>query len=92
MRGLLDELVQHFVGDIFDSVGGQLFDKPSQHLFLIGQIAVIKARDFVLEVDKSWEVIDAIFFSNIIVIDFDERDSFLVALVIDVLQFGQDSL
>ena len=92
MGCFLDELVQHLVGDVFNHVGGQLVDEPGQHLLLVGQIAVVETGDFVLKVDERRDVIDAVFPGHVVVVDLDEGDPFAVALVVNVLQLGQDPL
>ncbi len=92
MRCFLDELVEHLVGDVFNHVGGQLVDEPGEHLFLVSQIAMVETGDFVLKVDESREVINAIFLGHMIVVDLDEGNPLGVAFVVDVLQLGQDPL
>jgi hypothetical protein len=53
---------------------------------------MIETWDFVFEVDQRWETVDTVLSGDTIVVDLDEGNSFLVALVVDVLQFSQDPL
>lgn len=92
MGRFLDEFIEHLIGDVFNRVGGQLLKQPGQHLFLVGQIAKVEARDFVLKVDEHRQAVDAVLSGDMVVVDLDEGDSLLVTLVVDVLQLGQDAL
>lgn len=69
MSRLFDEFVEHFIGDVLDHVGSELFDEPREHLFFVFQIAVVETRNLLLKVDKRWDVIDAILTSNRFVVD-----------------------
>ena len=49
-----------------------------------------QARNGVLEVDEAGHNVDAVLFGFVRIVDLDEDDALLVALVVDVLQFFQD--
>ena len=52
-------------------------------------ITGIDTGDSIFKVDESGDGVDAVLFRFGRIINFDERDSFLIALVVNVLQFGQ---
>ena len=52
----------------------------------------VEGRNSTLEVNQSRYVVDAVLFGFRRIVDLDEDDALLVALVVDLLQFGGDSL
>ena len=55
-------------------------------------LTIVDAGDLVLEVDESRQLLDAVLGRLLRVVDLDEDDAALVALVVDVLQLDQHLL
>lgn len=85
MSRLLDEFVEHFISDVLDHVGCELFDEPRKHLFFVFQIAVVKARNLLLKVDERRDVIDTIFASHRFVVDLHKRYACVVVAVVVII-------
>ena len=92
MGTFLDQLVEHFVGDVFDFIAFHLTNEPCEDFFFVGQIAVVEAGNFVFEIHQGRDLIDTVLLGNAVIVDLHETDGFLVALVIHVFQFDQDAL
>ena len=59
---------------------------------VVGDETFVKGRNSTLKVNQSRYVVDAVLFGFRRIVDLDEDDALLVALVVDLLQFGGDSL
>lgn len=92
MRHLLDDHVQHFVGDILDLIALLLLLQPFQHLLLVFQISLVQLRYSLLEIQHAGNFFDAILLRFLRVVDLHEDHAKLIALVIDVLQFVENLL
>lgn len=92
VRHLLDNYVQHFVGNILDLVGLLLLLQPLEHLLLVLEITLVHHRDTFLEVEHRGYLIDTVLLGFVHIVDFHERYAELVTLVVDVLQFVENLL
>lgn len=85
-----DDNVEHLIGDVFDFIGARLQFHPPQHFLLLLKISLINRRNSLLEIQKLRQLVDSILLRFIGVVDFHECNAKLVALIVDVLQFGED--
>lgn len=88
---LFDKIDQYLVRDFLDGGSVLLLDQPFENLVLVQQIALVDGWDLVLEVNQSRKVIDTVFLRLGVVVHTDDHDTFLLQLVVNVLQLVQDA-
>lgn len=87
----VDEVLENFIGDFLDSCGVLLLDEPLENLVFVEKIAFVKCWNFVFEIDQCWKMIDSVLLGFGIIVYTDDYDALFFQLVIDVLQFIQNS-
>jgi hypothetical protein len=55
-------------------------------------VTFVKIGNSVLEIDQGRDVLDAVLFGLLCVVDFDKSDAVLVAFIVDVFQFLENRL
>ena len=63
--------------------------QPGQDLLLILENPRVQRRDSVLEVNQGGQVVEPVLLGFVDIVDADEGHTLRVALVVDLLQFGQ---
>lgn len=92
MWHLLYNYVEHLVGDVLDLVSLLLLLQPFEHLLLVLEIALVYHRNALLEVEHCRYFLNAILLSLLRIIDLHECYAELIAFIVDVLQFIENSL
>lgn len=92
MRHLLDNHVEHLVGDVFNLVDLLLLLQPLQHLILVLEVALVHHRNPLLKVEHRRHFFNAVLLRFFRVVDLHERHAELIALVVNVLQLVENPL
>lgn len=92
MWHLLYNHVEHLVGDILDLINFLLLLQPFEHFLLVFEIALVYHWNALLEVEHCRYFLNAILLCLLRVIDLHECYAELIAFIVNVLQFIEDSL
>lgn len=92
MWHLLYYHVEHLVSDVFDLVDLLLLLQPFEHFLFVLEVALVYHRNALLEVKHRRYFLNTVFLSLFRVIDLHECYAELIAFIVDVLQFIENSL
>lgn len=92
MIHFLDNQVQHLIGNVLNLVRTLLFLDPLQDILLLHQVALVDRGNALLKVHQLGDLLDAVLLGLFRVVDLHEQDAQLIALVVNVLELGQDLL
>jgi hypothetical protein len=87
-----NQLILHFIGNLWNFGVLFLVNQPSQKLFFLHQVAFVDVWDASFKQDHCRKVFDTPLVSFIVVINFHKSDVVLIAFVVNVFEFGENLL